>query len=67
MKKPRLRDSIIAAREQLAFDDQQMAKHLRMNIDTYSAIVTGSRNLPTPAQRIIERRVERLLGYCGSR
>lgn len=67
MKKPRLRDSIIAARSQMELTDQQMAKHLRMNSDTYSAIVTGSRNLPVPAQKVIERRVERLLGYCGLR
>lgn len=65
MKKPRLRDNIIAARSQMDLTDQEMSKHLRMNIDTYSAIVTGSRNLPVPAQRVIERRVERLLGYCG--
>lgn len=49
----------------LQANDKQMARHMRISLKDYQAIESGARILPLPAQKTIERRMERLLKLCG--
>lgn len=52
-------------KSKLEADEKQMARHMRMSLSEYKAIESGARVLPLPAQKTVERRMERLLDACG--
>jgi DNA-binding XRE family transcriptional regulator len=64
MRKP-FKNRIIQVKNILQANEKQMARHLRISLADYKAIESGAKVLPLPAQKTIERRMERLLELCG--
>lgn len=45
--------------------DEQMAKHLRMSVESYRALESGAKTLTLTARKRINKRIEQLLKICG--
>jgi ribosomal protein S4 len=60
-----LSNKLKETQNKLQADDKQMARHLRLSLAQFKEIESGARVLPLPAQKTLERRMERLLQRCG--
>lgn len=65
MREKSLAIKLIQAKELLEASDHQMAKHLKMDYTRYKELESGSRLIPLPAQKSIDRRLKGLFDRCG--
>jgi hypothetical protein len=56
---------LLQAKQLLQANDQQMAKHMRMDLERYKALEGGALVLPIVKRKAVRKNAERLLDICG--